>query len=122
MGKLFILLSMMAVGLVGVGAAFFPNNSLFWLASTTRDYQYVRIILAIVLTIQLVTRPPRHVWFRIIAGTASVGVMVWTVQQSYAYQMQAMDTVVFFAAALAIFVAAVERRVASVNSTNRVLA
>jgi hypothetical protein len=73
-------------------------------------YQYVRELLALVLMLQLITRPPRHVWFRIIAGAIALSVGIWTVEATYSYHMMFLDALCFMSASLAIGVTALERK------------
>jgi hypothetical protein len=110
MGKLLLLLSFMCLVFVGFGVVLFPQNSVFWLASGSSMYQHIRELLALVLVVQLVTRPPRHVWVRILAGAVAIGVGIWSIQATYSNQMLLLDSLSFLASSIAIGVTALERK------------
>jgi hypothetical protein len=112
MGKSVLLLSLMAMAIVGFGVMLAPQSSLFWLATSGPMYQHVRIIIATVLAIQLVTNPPRHVWFRILAGSLALITGGWVIQQTSSYHMQLLDTFAFLSASFGIFATTLERSVA----------
>lgn len=114
MGKLMLLLSFIVVVITGVGVAFTPDNSLFWLASNGSTLQNMRIIIGSLLLIQLITRPPRHVWFRVIAGTIAATTAYWTVSQTFAYNMQLLDTLAFLGGSFTIAATSLERGIESV--------
>ncbi len=111
MGKILLFLSLLSLIIVGVGTTVAPDNSMFWLATNSSTFQHVRILVGAMLAIQLVTRPPRHVWFRIFAGSVAVFTGIWAVQQSYNYHMQLLDTLAFMSAACGVFATALERNV-----------
>ncbi len=115
MSKTLLLLALIAIAVVGIGTAISPNSPAFWLASSAHNLQYVRVILSAVLLVQLSTHPPRHLWFRLIAGTLAAAVGIWAVQQTYAYHMQFLDTLAFISASLAVFVTALERNVPALS-------
>ena len=83
---------------------------MFWLASTMPAYQYLRESLAFILVMQLTTRPPRHMWFRIISGTIAIALAIWSVQETYNNQMPLLDSLSFLATSVAIGVSALEHR------------
>ena len=114
MGKVLLFLSLLSLIVVGVGTTVAPNNPLFWLASNNAAFQHVRILVGLLLAIQLVTRPPRHVWFRIMAGSIAVFTGIWAVQQTYNYHMQLLDSLAFLSAACGVFATALERNVSKV--------
>jgi hypothetical protein len=95
MGKVLLLLSLLALLFVGIGTALMPNNPMLWLASGAPVYQYARIALAVILLIQFTTNPPRHLWFRLLAGIVALVIGGWATQQTYDYHMQFLDTFAF---------------------------
>ncbi len=111
MSKLVLLLSFIVVVITGVGVALAPDNSLFWLASDGSIFQHMRIAIGSLLAIQLVTRPPRHVWFRIFAGTIAACTAYWSIVQTYEYHMQLLDTLAFLGGSFTIAATALERSV-----------
>ena len=117
MSKLILLLSFLILIITGAGVAFAPDNSLFWLASNGPTFQYMRIVVGSLLAIQLVTRPPRHVWFRVLAGTVSACTAYWAIGQTYAYHMQLLDTLAFLGGSFTIAATALERSVHSFPAT-----
>jgi hypothetical protein len=112
MGKSALWLSLIAIAVVGFGVILAPQSSLFWLATGGPVYQHVRIVIAAVLAIQLVTNPPRHVWFRIFAASLALLTSVWTIEQTYSYHMQLLDTLAFLSASFGIFATTLEHSVA----------
>ena len=117
MSKLILLLSFLVLIITGAGVAFAPDNSLFWLASNGPAFQYMRIVIGSLLAIQLVTRPPRHIWFRVLAGTVSACTASWAIGQTYAYHMQLLDTLAFLGGSFTIAATALERSVHSFPTT-----
>lgn len=110
MGKLLTFLSIVILTMMSVGAITQPQNTVFWLASVTQSYQYVREILIAILVIQFVTRPPRLVWFRLLSGGISTITVLWVIQQTISYQMQLFDTLALTSASIAIIITSLERR------------
>ena len=111
MGKLLLLLSFGILVFLSVSAALSPQNLMFLFASTSSTYQHVRELLAFVLMMQLVTRPPRHVWIRVLSGTMALAAGIWTIDATYFGQMLALDSLAFLGASIAIGVTALERRI-----------
>jgi hypothetical protein len=114
--KALLLLSLIAISFLGIGAAVAANNPLFWLASSTAGIQAARVILGVILILQLSTDPPRHLWFRIVAGLLSASIGIWAIQQSYSYHMGILDSLAFVSASLSVFITALERQVTSIFS------
>ncbi len=116
MGKLLSLLSLICICVLGLGVMVFPHSPAFWLVTNSASYQQVRVIIAALLTIQLITTPPRQVWFRIVAGSVAALTGFWVVQQTYQYHMELLDSLAFLGASFAIFATALERNVEAVPS------
>ncbi len=118
MGKLLLFLSIVFLTLLSVGTTTAPDNSAFWLASGSMFYQAIRDVLGLVLIIQLLTTPPRQVWFRLLTGAASISTFVWVVYETYMFRMFALDGLAFMTAAIAIAIAALEQpmRIESIKS------
>lgn len=95
---------------MSVAAHVAPQNPLFWFASLGTTYQHIRELLLAILLVQLVTRPPRHVWFRILTGAVSIVTITWVIQQSYSFNMLPLDTLSILGASLAIAVTSLERK------------
>jgi hypothetical protein len=108
MGKLLLFLSFLSLLLLAVGTAFYPNNELFYLASTAPKIQYIREALSAVLFLQLVTHPPRSFWFRTLTGALALGVGGWSLVSTYSGTMPLLDSLSLLGAALAIGVTALE--------------
>lgn len=109
MGKTLLFFCLLILAFVGIGVIIAPQNSLFLLASGSGAMQQLRIVIGTILAIQLATRPPRHVWFRLLAGSVAAFTGVWAVEQTYHYHLQLLDSLAFLAASFAIFAAALER-------------
>ena len=110
MGKSLLLISLVCLVFVSIGIFIFPQNPMFWLASATPLYQYIRGFFAFILLMQLTTSPPRHIWFRIISGVTALVLAIWCIGETYNNQMQLLDSLSFLGAAIAIGVSAIERR------------
>lgn len=108
MNKILLLLSAICLVLLTVGTTLFPNYPVFWLASNASIYEYARIALSLVLIGQFITRPPRHLFFRLIAGLLAVFVGVWVVEATYYSHMMFLDSVSLMATAFAIAITALE--------------
>lgn len=108
MNKVLLLLSAACLILLTIGTTLFPNYPVFWLASSGSMYEYVRIALSLVLIGQLITRPPRHLFFRLIAGLLAVFVGVWVVEATYSNHMMFLDSMSLMATAFAIAITALE--------------
>lgn len=109
MSRLLLVLSLIALVFLGIGTAREPNNAMFWLASGSVAYQWVRGILSFLLFVQFVTDPPRKLWFRVLAGTVASVVGVWAMVATYSFRMQGLDTLAFLSTSLAVLVTALER-------------
>lgn len=119
MSKLLLWLSLAALGILIIGTSFMPNDPMFWLASTSRFYDSLRLILSIIILLQLMTSPPRHVAFRIFAGLAAAITGVWVVQQSYEYHMPLLDTGAFLGSSITVLVTALERQFTNVVTVHK---
>lgn len=97
------------MAILSVGTTTAPDNSAFWLASGATLYQVVRDGLAVILIIQLLSTPPRQVWFRILTGAISIGTFIWVIYESYMFRMFALDGLAFMTAAISIAITSLER-------------
>ena len=109
MKKLILLLSFACLGLLMVGTTLRLDNVLFWLASDSALYQYIRILLAFIVLALLTTNPPRHALLRLSTGFVAAAIGVWTINSTLAYTMSISDTICFLATSIAISVAVLER-------------
>jgi hypothetical protein len=110
MGKLLLILALVGLIVLFFGTSLLPQNPDFWLASGTSMYQYIRGLLALVAILQLTTRPPRHVWLRILSGAIALSVGVWVIEATCSDHMLILDALCFISASLAIGVTALERK------------
>jgi hypothetical protein len=128
MGKILQLLSISSLALLTIGTALYPQNALFWMASGAPAFQQIRILLIVLLMIQLVTLPPRHVWFRLTVSAAASITTVWVILATNSFHMELLDSLVFLGAAFTAFATALERgsyapRVVSIlHNHNRAIA
>lgn len=110
MSKIILFMTLVMVTVIGIGVALMPDNMLFWLASGDKFYQQIRIAIGLVLAVQLVTNPPRHIWFRLLAAGIALFTCVWAVGQAYSYQMQLLDIIGFMGASVTVLATSLERR------------
>jgi multidrug transporter EmrE-like cation transporter len=108
-----LLLSLYALVLLGIGTATMSNDPMFWLASPANYIQYIRIILAGILVLQLITNPPRRMWLRLVTGTVAGLVGMWTIQQTFNGSLQYLDILAFSSTSLAVLITALERTATS---------
>lgn len=108
MSKLLIFLSFLSLVILAVGTYFFPNYPLFLLASDSNTYRYIIEILASLLFFQLITRPPRHMIFRLLSGMIAALVGGWVIVTTYNGTMPFLDVFSLLASAAAIGINALE--------------
>lgn len=113
MSKILLALSFVSLLVLIIGTTFFSQNPVFWLATGGAVYQHAREALAAVLLLQLFTRPPRHLIFRIVSGLLAIAVAGWTLGATYNNQMLFLDSMSFLAASFGIALTALELRPAS---------
>jgi uncharacterized BrkB/YihY/UPF0761 family membrane protein len=122
MTKLLLLLSLLSIIILGSTAVLSPDNPFVWLTTQGLVYQYVRIVLVILLSVLIITTPPRKSWLRVITGFVGLAVAIWTLQQSATYAMQLFDTLGFLGASVALLVTAAERKLPVYSSRPPILA
>ena len=115
MAKILLFLSFSVMLMLILVTAFAPNNSILYLAGSSNNLQYIREFLASVLLLQLVTRPPRHLIFRLLSGFIALSVGVWVIDSTYAGSMLFLDSLSLLAAATSIGVAALEFSTSRLN-------
>lgn len=111
MTKLIVFLSIAALALLMVGTVFYPNFYVFWLASSSMKYQYLRAILSTILLIQLMGESYLHRLTRFIFGLAGIGFMAWVIFSSIYGQMALLDGLSLLAAAVAFEIEVLESSV-----------
>ncbi len=119
MGKILLVLSLISIVILALGTAFIPNNQIFLFANDSNFYQYVREIIASILFLQIITKPPRQVVFRILAGIIALTVGGWALISTYNGLMPFLDTFAFLASAAAIGLTALEVRSATKTSNDK---
>lgn len=114
MSKLMAFLSIVFLAGLYIGTKKYADYPLFTMATGSQIYQYVRLGLIGILAIQMVTRPPRHLIFRILSGSISIYVGVWAIYETYINQMLVLDFVTFLAAAVVIAIITLESSMISI--------
>ena len=92
MSKILLFLSFLSLVILAFGTAFMQNNTMFWLADSGLSYKIIIEVMATILFIQIVTHPPRHIFFRILAGLVSLLVGTWTIMTTYSGTMPLLDS------------------------------
>lgn len=113
MGRLLQFLSLICLIVLLFGFVIMPGHQALWLASGGIEHQIVRAGLIMVIVVQMLTRPPRRMWFRLVAGSAASVALVWALQQTYSYNMMPLDILSILGASSAIVLAVIERRTIS---------
>ena len=91
MGKLILLLSILATAILFSLPFIDPSNSIMWLASVEANFTYLRLIMLIILVSLLATHPPRHLWLRFLVGSFAIAIASWAVWQTYFWSMNILD-------------------------------
>lgn len=92
MGKAILWLSFIGIGILLLVSLVAPDNPMVWLANTSASYNQLRFGMLAVLLALLVTNPPRNIYFRAFVGLLSLGVVSWTLSQTYQNHMELLDT------------------------------
>jgi hypothetical protein len=92
MGKVLLVLSAAAIGILLSLGIWMPESSVMWIASTSQGFTEIRAVLFSVLIALLVTNPPRNPAFRAGVGACSTLIAVWAISSLYTFQMQYLDT------------------------------
>lgn len=71
------------------------DDSLFqWAVATTTEYQLARVIIVGFLVMLLVSKPPRHMAFRIVLGMVAVSTVIGVAALVAANGMPVLDAVI----------------------------
>lgn len=108
MKKLLIVGTIILTTALLVSGVYFPNYPLMWLASTSTGYEVVRAGLIAVLTVLLVSNPPRAVHFRIFLAVCAGVLGISTLGLLLSYNMNLIDAVVFMEIAIIFAIEALE--------------
>ncbi len=108
MRKPLLMVWLLSLILLSIGTAVMPNNPIFWLASSSSEIVYLRVFLSILLFIQLVTEPPRNIWFRLFAGSTAASVGLWSLTGLFGFNIQLLDALAFLGSSFAIAITAME--------------
>lgn len=110
MTKTLLGMSLISLAFLMTGSVVFAESIVFWFASTDIIYQYLRFLLAVIVTILILTKPPRGALTRICSGLTGAGIGAWTILQTASYNMLVLDTLLFAGTSLAILVITLEMR------------
>lgn len=110
-GKLLIVLSLIGLLILCLGTALFPQSPVLWLSSALPIYQYLRESLVLILLMQLATRPPRQIWFRLISGVIALSLASWSIEATLYGRMFFFDSLSLLGASIAIGVSAIEHKI-----------
>lgn len=108
MEKLPHVLCLIALATLGFGTYLLPNEPVFWMATNSETYHFIRIGLAAILVAQLATKPPRQQWFRVMSGAAVALMGLWGITEIYAFQMMLLDMAVLTGTGLVVLASALE--------------
>ncbi len=110
MSKLLLFLSFLSLVVLAIGTSIAPQSQVFIFASNSAAFDYIREGLATVLFMQLVTRPPRHLIFRLLTGSIALVATGWVVWSALNGTMPLLDVLSIASAAVAIGVTTLEVR------------
>ena len=108
MSKLMAFISILFLSFLILGTKKYSNEPLFWLANSTQMFQYLREGLIGILTIQILTKRPRNAFLRVISGSISIYIGVWTIYETIANQILILDSLVFMATSITIAIITLE--------------
>lgn len=108
MRKFHLWFSLLLLGGLIAGSAYAPNNPLMWLASTSTTAQAMRVGLAALLLLQLVTVPPRHIALRLATGASALTACVAAIALLFSAQSPIVDVFALLQAGVALGIAALE--------------
>ncbi|MDN5275419.1 MAG: hypothetical protein JWN33_68 [Candidatus Saccharibacteria bacterium] len=111
MTKFLLVGTIILLALLFVGGIFSPSSPLMWLASSDLLFAFIRAALIAVLTVLIVTNPPRSMMFRVIIGMFSIVLGGLTVVFAQLYTIGIVDAVAFLLVSLASAVEALEMNV-----------
>jgi hypothetical protein len=80
-----------------------------WLASTSKGFAELRIIMMIVLATLLVTVPPRHPVLRGLVGTSALILLSWTLYGTYNNSIKFVDSMSLLLMSISTALAALEQ-------------
>jgi hypothetical protein len=92
MSKLILLLSLLAVALMFALGMTDPNSPAMWMASTSINFAFLRLVMMAVLASLLVTHPPRNVYMRMVIGVFAGLLTTWALWTTYENSMKLLDT------------------------------
>jgi hypothetical protein len=110
MGKVLAILALLGLTAFYLLTLKYPNNTFLLFSNGTQLYQNMRELLCIALFLQVITKPPRHVIFRIATSLLSVGVLYWLVNEIIVGTMLPFDVLIFLAAGISIGIISLEGR------------
>jgi hypothetical protein len=92
MHKTVLFLSFFGMTLLFVLGLFWPDNAAVWLASTSKEFAFIRLSLMAAFGMLLVTVPPRSIWLRKFLGIFAVVVAAWALEGTYGNHMKFLDS------------------------------
>jgi hypothetical protein len=104
-GTILICLTLLA------GSIWFPDNAAMWLASTSIIMNVGRVLIVGLMLGLVFTDPPRQRNFRLLLSGAALVFLIAALQHLYSGSVQLIDALLFFEAAVAFGIAAVEGNV-----------
>lgn len=108
MSKVLLFLSFISLVILTIGTSIVPQSHVFILASNSVTYDYIREGLAALLFLQLITRPPRHLIFRLLTGSIALVTAGWVIWSALNNTMSVLDILSIASAAAAIGVTTLE--------------
>jgi MFS-type transporter involved in bile tolerance (Atg22 family) len=109
MTKFFLSLTLICLGILFIGGLALPASPAFWWASNSGNFAVLRLLLAVIVGVLLVTEPPRNLYFRLFVGVMSTGLITWSIIGTYENHMLFLDTLSLLATGIACYITALER-------------
>lgn len=117
--KLLIGSALLLVLAMLAGGIYFPQTALMSMADTSTAFMALRIAIAGVLVVLLVTRPPRSYGVRRAVGVLSVALGALSVSLLLQYEVRILDALVFLEVAILLAIEALEVRTIDIKQEHQ---
>lgn len=102
-----------------MGSVYYTDTTVMSMADTSMAFTSLRVAVAGLLAVLLVTRPPRSYGIRVIMGTLAAALGALSVGLLFSYEMRLLDALVFLEVAIIFAVEALEVRTIRVKDRNQ---
>lgn len=108
MKKFHLWVALIGLLALGFGSFLMPDSGAFWLTSSSLEMQAVRIALIVVVTIHLVTNPPRHLVIRSLTGGVAIMTLWYALTSLSQMNTPLFDSLMLMYVSIGLGIAALE--------------